>query len=141
MTDMCTPEYWPGFGMTRENLMATARKYRERAYAPYSNFLVGAALLMSDGEVIGGCNVENASYGMSICAERVAMTSAVAQGKREPLALAVAGAPNAFCPPCGACRQYLSEFNPDLEVLLMRDGALHVYTLNDLLPHRFHLEG
>lgn len=133
---------WMGlnFEITPEILMKEAEAYRERAYAPYSHFPVGAALLMSDGSIVGGCNVENASYGISICAERVAMAGAVAVGKREPLAMAVAGGAGVFCSPCGACRQFLAEFNPEMEILLMRDGSLVSFNLADLLPHRFMLE-
>jgi cytidine deaminase len=110
------------------------------AYAPYSNFLVGAALLMDDGAVIGGCNVENASYGVSLCAERVAMGNAVASGRIRPLAIAVAGNGASFCPPCGACRQFLAEFNPDMDVILARQGRLITMPLGSLLPYRFKLE-
>lgn len=120
--------------------MKRAREYRARAYAPYSRFSVGAAILMEDGSVVGGCNVENASYGMSLCAERVAMTSAVASGKRTPLAIAVASCEGVFCAPCGACRQFLAEFNPGVEVLLVEDGELKSFRLDTLLPYRFHLD-
>lgn len=121
--------------------MAAATTYRERAYAPYSRFPVGAALLMSDGSISGGCNVENASYGIAICAERVAMAHAVFAGKRRPVALAVAGREGVFCAPCGACRQFLAEFNPELEIFLMKEGRLILFNLGDLLPHCFTLEG
>ena len=121
--------------------MKRAHEYRARAYAPYSRFAVGAALLMEDGSVIGGCNVENASYGMSICAERVAMTCAVASGRKTPLAVAVAGPEGFFCSPCGACRQFLAEFNPGMEILLTEGGELKSFRLDALLPHRFRLDG
>jgi cytidine deaminase len=130
-------EYWSRFGVSPEDLMERAREYSKRAYAPYSGFSVGAALLTENGEVVGGCNVENASYGMSLCAERVAMSGAVLMGCRRPLAIAVAADSNAFCPPCGACRQFLSEFNNDIDVLLCKDGNLTIYRLDSLLPHRF----
>lgn len=133
-------EYWARFGLRPETLMASAQEYRKRAYAPYSGFLVGAALLMDDGTMVGGCNVENASYGMSICAERAAMAGAATSGKYQPLALAVAASAAVFCPPCGACRQFLSEFNPELEIWLMTDGVLRAYRLDALLPYRFRLE-
>lgn len=120
--------------------MKAAETCRARAYAPYSRFSVGAALLMNDGTVFGGCNVENASYGLAICAERVAMASAVAAGKREPLAIAVAGNGDVFCSPCGACRQFLIEFNPEMEIFLMRGGRVVSLNLANLLPHRFILE-
>jgi cytidine deaminase len=120
--------------------MERAREYRARAYAPYSRFAVGAALLMDDGAVVCGCNVENASYGMSICAERVAMSCAIASGRRTPLAVAVAGPDGVFCSPCGACRQFLSEFNPRMEVLLIDGGELKLFRLDELFPHNFHLD-
>lgn len=120
--------------------MKMAASYRERAYAPYSRFAVGAALLMRDGSVFGGCNVENASYGLAICAERAAMTSAIAAGKRDPLAIAVSGSGDIHCPPCGACRQFLIEFNPEMEIFLMKDGRVVSLNLANLLPHRFILE-
>ena len=140
MTSAQTYDHWEKFGIDRRGLMAAAVEYRALAYAPYSRFPVGAALLMDDGSVVGGCNVENASYGMSLCAERVAITSAVAGGRKSPLAIAVTGPDGVFCSPCGACRQFLSEFNAELEVLLMRDGELVSFSLAELLPHSFRLE-
>jgi cytidine deaminase len=120
--------------------MRAAEGYRTMAYAPYSKFLVGAALLMDDGSVIGGCNVENASYGISLCAERIAMGNAVSAGKRNPLAIAVAGTAASLCSPCGACRQFLAEFNPNIEVLLMKSGEIFPLRLEELLPYQFKLE-
>jgi cytidine deaminase len=120
--------------------MSEAKKYRQRAYAPYSEFSVGAALLFSDGSVSGGCNVENASYGLSICAERAAMINAVAAGRLRPLAIAVYAGDFPLCSPCGACRQFLSEFNPDMEVVMMKSGELFVVSLSELLPHKFSLQ-
>jgi cytidine deaminase len=132
--------YWLKFGVTPEQLMEEAEHYRTMAYAPYSCFFVGAALLMDDGAVIGGCNVENASYGITLCAERIAMGSAVSSGRIYPLAIAIAGDGVSFCSPCGACRQFLAEFNPDLDVILLKRGRLISIPLNLLLPHRFKLE-
>src|SRR5271156_4430369 len=97
--------------------MAAAHAAREHAYAPYSAFPVGAALLCEDGTVVGACNVENASYGLSLCAESAALASAVAAGKRRFTTLAIAGPPKGTCAPCGACRQVLVEFAPALRVL------------------------
>jgi cytidine deaminase len=128
------------FGITREKLMHTAEHYRTMAYAPYSNFFVGAALLMDDGCVIGGCNVENASYGVTLCAERIAMGNAVSSGRIRPLAIAIAGDKASFCSPCGACRQFLSEFNPRMEVLLLKNGEIVSIGLDELLPHPFALK-
>lgn len=140
MKNLVRGNYWEKFGVDRSGLMAAAEGYRERAYAPYSKFQVGAALLMEDGSVVGGCNVENASYGLSLCAERTAMVSAIAGGRRAPLAIAVAGPAGVFCSPCGACRQFLSEFNEELEVVLMKQGELVSFSLGELLAHRFQME-
>jgi cytidine deaminase len=133
--------YWLTFGTTPEQLMKIAEEFRTMAYAPYSNFFVGAALLMDDGAVIGGCNVENSSYGVTLCAERIAMGNAVSSGKIHPLAIAVAGEKTSFCSPCGACRQFLSEFNPTMDVILMKEGEIVSLSLASLLPHPFSLEG
>src|ERR1700756_2574607 len=97
---------------SREQLLAAARFARERAYAPYSQFRVGAAVETEDGTIVTGCNVENASYGLSICAERTAIVSAVAQGYRVFRAVAVAGPEGVTTSPCGACRQFIAEFDP-----------------------------
>ena len=131
--------YWLQFGVDRRGLMEAAKEYRGLAYAPYSKFPVGAAILLDDGRIVGGCNVENASYGLSLCAERVAMASAITGGKCAPLAVAVAGPEGVFCSPCGACRQFLSEFNREMEVVLVDGGELLSFALDELLPHGFRL--
>lgn len=105
--------------LTAEQLLVAAREAATRAYAPYSQFPVGAALLTDDGTVITGCNVENASYGLTVCAERTAVFSAAAAGHRTVRAVAVTAPRLAAVTPCGACRQVLNEFKP-------RDGALIV---------------
>lgn len=133
-------DFWRDLRIARGDLMLAAQACRERAYAPYSKFRVGAALLMANGGIVTGCNVENASYGLSICAERAAACAAVAAGGQAPLAVAVAGDPAVFCPPCGACRQFLAELNPQMEVLLMDGEVLRVFSLDELLPHRFGLQ-
>lgn len=122
-----------------EDLLQAARAAKEHAYAPYSHFAVGAALRLADGRIVAGCNVENASYGLSCCAERTAVFSAVAQGARvfrEILVLADTGRP---VPPCGACRQVLAEFlPPEAPVWLVgRDGAHARKTVGELLPLAF----
>ncbi|GHV31167.1 cytidine deaminase [Synergistales bacterium] len=122
-----------------EKLMSEAGKYRQMAYVPYSEFSVGAALLFSDGSVIGGCNVENASYGLSICAERAAMLNAVVTGRLRPIAAAVYAGDVPICSPCGACRQFLAEFNHDMEIVMMKSGELFIASLSELLPHKFSL--
>jgi cytidine deaminase len=98
-------------------LIEQSRQARQRAYAPYSSFLVGAALVADDGRHFSGANVENASYGLSICAERVAATTAVAAGVRRIEAIAVTSSSPTPTPPCGACRQFLYEFNPEMTVV------------------------
>lgn len=122
----------------RTRLAAAASSVREHAYAPASRFRVGAAVLGDDGRVFVGCNVENASYGLTICAERAAVCAAVAAGVRVLRAVAVATDLAEPASPCGACRQVLAEFGPDLEVLLVgRDGRQRTTTLAALLPAPF----
>jgi cytidine deaminase len=118
---------------TASELLAAARKARAQAYAPYSNFSVGAALVTKGGDVITGANVENASYPVGMCAERTALFAAVAQGHRSFDAIAIVGPEGVALTPCGACRQALSEFG-DLRVI--REGSDDV-TLRDLLPDAF----
>ncbi|MCS7216520.1 MAG: cytidine deaminase [Candidatus Bipolaricaulota bacterium] len=125
-------------GVSEAELVRRAVEARARAYAPYSGFAVGAALLAKDGRVFTGCNVENASYGLTVCAERVALFKAVSEGAREFVALAVACGAGP-CAPCGACRQALYEFAPDL-LLILADGegrAWRTARLAELLPHGF----
>ena len=126
--------------MDHKTLLTLAEEAREKAYAPYSGFSVGAALLCEDGEVFTGCNIENASFTPTCCAERVAIFSAVKEGKRRFSAIAVVGNENP-CYPCGVCRQVLSEFcDGELPVLLKNEeGSPVTLTLNNLLPHRFRL--
>ena len=121
---------------TEDELVALAKEARCNAYAPYSGFAVGAALLATSGRVYTGCNVENASYGLSICAERVALFKAVAAGERGFTAIAVVTETGAT--PCGACRQVLQEFGGDLRVIVVDlRGERRVYALEELLPHGF----
>jgi cytidine deaminase len=123
-------------------LKAAALAARGRAYAPYSDYRVGAALLTSGGAVVTGCNVENATYGAACCAERTAVFSAVAQGHTSFQAIAVATGGTEAGTPCGICRQVLAEFSDGaLEVLCFTDeGAEARYTLAELLPHAFRLK-
>jgi cytidine deaminase len=111
---------------------------RARAYAPYSKFSVGAALLSADGRVFAGCNVENASYGLCICAERNAVFAAVAQGARSFDAIAIVSSAHEPVTPCGACRQVLAEFAPSFEVRCFgENGSVQQYTTAGLLPAAF----
>lgn len=125
-----------------DELVRAARAVRQYAYAPASRFLVGAAVLSSDGQVFVGCNVENASYGLTICAERAAICAAVAAGVREVVAVAVVTGLENPARPCGACRQVLAEFGPAMEVVLSGSGdAVVVTTLDRLLPDPFTFDG
>lgn len=120
-----------------EELLRQAGEARERAYAPYSRFRVGAAVA-TDGGVFSGANVENASYGLSICAERVAASTAVAAGARRIEAVAVAGGEEVPTSPCGACRQFLYEFNPDMTVVSeSSSGNRRRWRLSELLVDGF----
>lgn len=123
--------------MTDAELLQLAVEARQQAYAPYSNFAVGAALLTEPGEVVTGCNVENASYGLTLCAERAAVVGAISKGHRRFLRLALS-VPGGGAP-CGACRQVLHEFAPDLELLLGDESGTLVTrtTVSALLPDAF----
>jgi cytidine deaminase len=121
-------------------LWERAVEAREQAYAPYSDFPVGAALRVDGGDVITGANVENGSYGLTICAERSAVAAAVSQGHRRFAAIAVAADPGAVtASPCGACRQVLAEFAPDMPVTYQRKGELVTDSVSELLPASFEL--
>ncbi len=126
----------------KEQLMQQAKLAMQNAYAPYSKFQVGAALLGADGKVYTGCNVENAAYSPTMCAERVAIGKAVSSGCRKFTALAVCGGENgeikAFCTPCGVCRQVLGEFCEKEFPVFVTDGdEIQTYTLEQLLPAQF----
>ena len=121
-------------------LYEIAEKARENAYAPYSGFRVGAALLTPEGRIYTGVNVENGSYGATICAERTALVKAVSEGERSFDAIAVsAGDRVAF--PCGICRQFMSEFGMDIRIIVKEAGELVTMRLSELLPEAFILEG
>ena len=122
----------------QHQLLDQARRAREAAYAPYSSFKVGAAVLTAAGEIFSGCNIENASLGATICAERVAIFRAIAAGCRDLTALAVIADTPEPVAPCGLCRQVLAEFNPDCLVLMANTaGRIRLANLKELLPLAF----
>jgi cytidine deaminase len=128
----------------RERLVAEARAAASRAYAPYSQFHVGAAVLGESGKIYSGANIENASYGLSQCAERVALATARVAGEESPVALAVAcvdapqGSPVEERLPCGACRQWIQELAPNARIIV--DGEENDFSIGDLMPHAFALK-
>lgn len=128
--------------MEKEQLIKEAKTARERAYVPYSNFQVGAALLTADGKVYHGCNIENAGYSMTNCAERTAMFKAVSEGDKTFTALAVVADTKGPVSPCGACRQVIAEFcAPDMPVYLTNlNGDVQETTVSELLPGAFSTE-
>ena len=120
------------------SLREAAIRALDNAYAPYSNFRVGAALRTKDGTVITGCNMENSAYGLAICAETLAVASAVSQGLTQFEEIAIATDDSEPTPPCGACRQVLNEFAPSIRISsYTRDGKEASWTLDELLPHAF----
>jgi cytidine deaminase len=124
--------------LDRDELIQSALEAQKRAFCPYSNFPVGAALRTASGRIYQGVNVENASFGLTICAERVAASAAVANGEREFTAIAVVS--RGGVSPCGACRQFLAEFNPNLPIVMvdsLKPSEGHHATLDRLLPSRF----
>ncbi len=125
--------------MDWDALVEAATRARERSYSPYSSFAVGAAALMEDGTVVPGCNVENRTFGLTVCAERTALVAAVARGLRRPQAIAVVTSTDPPSPPCGLCLETLTELgSPELPILLANlNGDRRVYKLADLLPHPF----
>ena len=124
--------------MTKQALCQAAMAMLEQSYCPYSHFAVGAALECADGTVYTGCNIENAAYSPTVCAERVAVFKAVSEGHRDFVRIAVAGRGEDPCVPCGVCRQVLKEFAPHIEILCVNGrGESRAFTLDDLLPHGF----
>ena len=126
--------------MTNEQtnlLIDQAKKARQFSQSKYSNFKVGAALITTDDEVFTGCNVESSSYGLTICAERVALTKVLSEGRTKFKAIAIVAKDGEYCPPCGACRQLLYDYAPDIDVILTNGQDKKVYKLKELLPHAF----
>lgn len=125
-------------GISRQELIDAATKVREHAYAPFSNFRVGAAIETADGEVYTGCNVESASYGLTVCAERVAIWKAVSDGIKDFKQIAVVVDTEELTPPCGVCRQIIWEFGGDIPVIMSNlDGKSETVQMRDLLPRAF----
>ena len=129
--------------MNKNELVSLALSARENSYSPYSGFKVGAALLTKSGKVYKGCNIENGAFSPTNCAERTAVFTAVADGEKELGAIAVVGGADEiknFCPPCGVCRQVLSEFcKEDFEIHLFNGEEIKTFTLGELLPESFNL--
>ncbi|QUH31724.1 cytidine deaminase [Vallitalea guaymasensis] len=126
--------------MNYSELVNEAMKAKEMAYVPYSKFKVGAAVVTKGGKIYTGCNIENASFGATNCAERTALFKAVSEGDREFDAIAVVSSSGDFTPPCGICRQVLAELMPEGKIILANnDGETREYMVEDLLPVRFEL--
>ena len=124
--------------MTEKELIQAAAEQLDQAYVPYSHFPVGAALECGDGTVYTGCNIENAAFPCTICAERAAIFKAVSEGHRTFRRIVVAGRSEKFCVPCGSCRQVMREFAPEMEVICLNGkGEARQYTLRQLLPESF----
>ena len=122
----------------KEELIEAATRVRENAYAPFSDFRVGSALETDDGEIIAGCNVESASYGLTVCAERVAIWKAISMGKRKIKHIAVVADTEELTPPCGVCRQIIWEFGGDIPVVMANlKGTVETVQMKDLLPRAF----
>ena len=130
--------------MTNEELIKIAFAARKYAYAPYSHFKVGAALLTKNNRVYTGCNIENASFPAGLCAEKVAISKAISEGDKEFLKIAIVGGkedieePKDCCTPCGICRQTMAEFcDKEFEIILFDNGIPKIFSLDQLLPHSF----
>ena len=124
--------------MTDAELLDLARRAAANSYSPYSRFPVGAALECADGTVFTGCNVENAAYGDTICAERTAAVKAISEGYRDFVRIAIWGDSKEYCYPCGSCRQFLQEFSKTMRVICAKgDGSFVVHPLSDMMPFTF----
>ena len=123
--------------MEDKDLIAAAKKYRENAYAPYSKFKVGAAVLTKKGNVYGGCNIENSSFPVTNCAERTAIFKAVSEGEQEFAAIALIADTPGPCSPCGACRQVMVEFKIPRIIMANMQGDVKVVTLEEIMPYAF----
>lgn len=126
--------------MSEQELIQHAQRGMEQAYAPYSNFRVGAALLAKSGNIYLGCNIENSSYGATNCAERTAIFKAVSEGEREIEAIAIVCSNGTKAYPCGICLQVMSEFLPEGKVILEDENGIQTYKVSELLPSAFRLD-
>ena len=123
---------------SKNELVTAARNIRDNAHAPFSDFKVGAAIETDDGEIVTGCNIESASFGLTVCAERVAVWKAISEGKRKIKAVAVVADTEDLTPPCGVCRQIIWEFGGDIPVTLANlHGSVETIQMKDLLPRAF----
>ena len=120
-----------------KKLISEAEKAQTFSQAKYSKFQVGAALLTEDGQIIQGCNIESSSYSLTVCAERVALVKALSEGITRFKAVAIVGKNGHYCPPCGACRQLLYDYAPDIEIIFTDGKNIKTHKLNELLPHAF----
>ncbi len=120
-----------------DRLVNEAKAARKKAFAPYSRFTVGAALITNDGKIYHGCNIENPSLMLSFCAERAALIDALVEGEKKFKALAIVSDDKGYCFPCGACRQMLAEFAPDIEIYLASSRGIKKFSIAELLPHQF----
>jgi cytidine deaminase len=128
--------------MDYRHLVQKAKEASEKSYSPYSHFPVGAAVLTRSGKVFTGCNVENASFGLTICAERTAIAKAISEGEKEFLALAIFCATDKYCSPCGACRQVINEFGHDVDVVMTNAAGDYIIKKSaELLPGAFTFAG
>ncbi len=124
--------------MQYRTLVSRARAAKRHSHSPYSRFRVGAAVLATSGKVYTGCNIENSSYGLTVCAERTALFKAVSEGEKSFVAMAIASDENSATPPCGACRQVIMDLAGDIDVVLSTsNGSFSVMKTRDLLPHPF----
>lgn len=127
--------------MTNQELYEKAKQAQQYSYSPYSKFKVGACLLTESGKIFTGCNIENSAYGPSNCAERTAVFKAVSEGETKFLKIAIYGGDGEkFCFPCGTCRQVLSEFNKDIEIIVGNNKEIKSFKLSKLLPYSFDLK-
>jgi len=120
-----------------EKLTEEAKQARGKAFAPYSRFTVGAALITAQGKIYHGCNIENPSLMMSFCAERAALISALSEGEKDFKALAIVSGSKNYCFPCGACRQMIAEFAPEIEIYIASAKGIKKFLISELLPHQF----